>query len=98
MSVSEIAPVEERGEVWDGLQADFPAEVATHSQLQEFYFGPDRLLRRHDYRVDIAGGFSAVQYLDDIVEADGIRLPTKRRAYRADQLMVSIDLSDIHFH
>jgi hypothetical protein len=29
----------------------------------------------------------------------GIRLPTKRRAYRADteQLMVSIDLSDIHF-
>ena len=97
VSVSEIAPVEERGEVWDGLQADFPAEVATHSQLQEFYFGPDRLVRRHDYRVDVAGGFSAVQYLDDIVEADGIRLPTKRRAFRADQLMVSIDLSDIHF-
>ena len=105
VSVTPITPVEENGEVWDGLQADFPAEVATHSQLQEFYFGPDHLLRRHDYRVDVAGGFPAVQYVDDIVEADGIRLPTTRRAYRADaegrpildQLMVSIDVSDIHF-
>ena len=105
VSVSEIAPVEENGEVWPGLQADFPAEVATHSRLQEFYFGPDHLVRRHDYRVDVAGGFNAAQYVDDIVEADGIRLPTRRRAYRADaqgrpildQLMVSIDVSDIHF-
>jgi hypothetical protein len=40
-----------------------------------------------------------------MVQADGIMLPTKRRAYRcdadgrmvADELMVSIDLSDIHF-
>ncbi|HEV8627948.1 MAG TPA: hypothetical protein VG034_26225 [Acidimicrobiia bacterium] len=99
VSVSEIAPVQENGEEWAGLQADFPAEIATHSRLQEFYFGPDHLLRRHDYRVDVAGGFPAVQYVGDIVEADAIRLPTKRRAYHADteQLMVSIDLSDIHF-
>lgn len=105
VSVSEIAPVRENGEEWAGLQADFPAEIATHSRLQEFYFGPDHLLRRHDYRVDVAGGFSAAQYVDRIVEVDGIRLPTRRRAYRADTdgrpihdlLMVSIDLSDIRF-
>ena len=105
MSVSEIAPVREDGEEWAGLQADFPGEIATHSRLQEFYFGPDHLLRRHDYRVDVAGGFAAAQYVDGIVEAQGIRLPTRRRAYRADadgrpiadQLMVSIDLSDIRF-
>jgi hypothetical protein len=38
-----------------------------------------------------------------MVEADGIKLPSKRRAYRcdangeliADELMVSIDVSDI---
>ena len=98
-------PVRENGEEWAGLQADFPAEIATHSRLQEFYFGPDHLLRRHDYRVDVAGGFAAAQYVDRIVEVDGIRLPTRRRAYRADadgrpihdQLMVSIDLSDIRF-
>jgi len=61
------------------------------------------LLRRHDYRVDVAGGFSAIQYVYDVVEADGIKLPSRRRAYRcdadgrliADQLMVSIDISDV---
>jgi hypothetical protein len=63
------------------------------------------MLRRHDYRVDVAGSFPAVQYVYDIVEVDGIKLPTKRRAYRADanncalpdELMVAIDLSDIRF-
>ncbi len=104
VSVTDIEPVLENGEKWAGLRARFPSGIATHSTVQEFYFGDDHLLRRHDYRVDVAGGFPAVQYVDDIVEADGIRLPSKRRAYRAtpggrailDQLMVSIDLSAIH--
>ena len=47
-------------------------------------FGSDFLLRRHDYRVDVAGGFAAIQYVYDTVEADGITLPSKRRAYRCD--------------
>jgi hypothetical protein len=104
--VTEIDPVEDDGERWAGLQARFPAQIASHSTVQEFYFGPDHLLRRHDYRVDVAGGFAGVQYVHDMVEADGVRLPSTRRAYRADadgrvnleQPMVSIDLSDIHFH
>ena len=105
VSVREVAPVEHNGQTWVGLQAHFPPEIASHSTAQEFYFADDRLLRRHDYRVDVAGGFPAVQYVDDIVEADGIKMPSKRRAYRADvqgeaipdQLMVAIDLSDISF-
>jgi hypothetical protein len=105
VSVREIAPVEDDGETRVGLQAQFPPEIASHSSVQEFYFGDDYLLRRHDYRVEVAGGFSAVQFTYGIVEADGIKLPSKRRAYRADaegnalrdQLMVSIDLSDISF-
>jgi hypothetical protein len=83
----------------------FPPEIASHTSVQEFYFGDDYLLRRHDYRVEVAGGFPAVQYMYGLVEAEGIKLPSKRRAYRADaqgnairdQLMVSIDLSDICF-
>jgi hypothetical protein len=105
VSAREIAPVEDDGQTWAGLQATFPADIATHSTIQEFYFGDDRLLRRHDYRVEVAGAFPAVQYTYDIVEADGIKLPSKRRAYRADdqgnaiedQLMVAIDFSDISF-
>lgn len=67
-----------------GLRAAFPPQIASHSARQDFYFGPDRLLRRHDYHVDVAGGFAAAQYVYDYAEADGIVLPTKRRAYRRD--------------
>jgi hypothetical protein len=105
VSVRELAPIQDGGHTWFGLQASFPSEIASHSSVQEFYFGDDHLLRRHDYRVEVAGGFPAVQYVYDIVECNGIKLPTKRRAYRADahgaaihdQLMVSIDLTDISF-
>ena len=103
-TVNEIDPIEDHGERWYGLQAQFPDRFASHSRLQEFYFDSDFVLRRHDYRVDVAGGFAAIQYVYDVVEADGIRLPSKRRAYRCgadgrllpDELMVSIDISDVH--
>jgi hypothetical protein len=43
--------------------------------------GEDFLLRRHDYSVDVAGGFGAAQLTSDYVEVQGVRLPTKRRAH-----------------
>lgn len=81
----------------------FPPGFVSHSVEQEFYFGPDLLLARHDYRVDVAGGFAAIQYVSNLVDVDGIRVPTTRRAYRRgqdgtailDELMVSIDLDDV---
>ncbi|MFF3000790.1 hypothetical protein ACFVTC_40585 [Streptomyces sp. NPDC057950] len=104
-TVTDIEPWREGDEVWPGLRAAFPPRIASHSTHQDFYFGPDRLLRRHDYHVDVAGGFAAAQYVHNLAEADGIVLPTRRRAYRRDtdgrplleQVMVSIDLSDVHF-
>ncbi|MGV9602659.1 hypothetical protein ACWDR2_02760 [Streptomyces sp. NPDC003631] len=104
-TVTEIEPWREGDEIWRSLRATFPPEIASHSTEQDFYFGSDHLLRRHDYYVDVAGGFAATQYVHDFVEADGILLPTRRRAYRRDdddrplvhQVMVSIDLSDIRF-
>jgi hypothetical protein len=105
ISVRQLEPVEENGVELIGFQAQFGPDFASHSALQEFYFGPDLLLARHDYRVDIAGGFPAIQYVSELVETDGIRVPTKRRAYRCgedgnpipSELMVSIDLSDVRF-
>ncbi|MEU1541960.1 hypothetical protein ABZ461_28395 [Actinacidiphila glaucinigra] len=104
-TVTGIDPWQEGNEPWQGLRATFPPGIDSHSTHQDFYFGPDHLLRRHDYRVDVAGGIAAAQYVYDYVEADGITLPTKRRAYSLDatgqpvpdDVMVSIDLSDIHF-
>ncbi|MEU1618337.1 hypothetical protein ABZ479_13700 [Streptomyces sp. NPDC005722] len=104
-TVSGIEPWREGDELWRGLRAAFPPWIAGHSTHQDFYFGPDHLLRRHDYHVDVAGGFATAQYVYDTVEADGIVVPTRRRAYRRDagghplrdEVMVAIDLGDIHF-
>ena len=105
IGVRELPPVEVNGTELTGFQMQFGPGFESHSTLQEFYFGPDLLLARHDYRVDVAGGFPAVQYMSELVEADGILVPTKRRAYRCgedgrpnlSELMVSIDLSDVRF-
>ena len=101
-TVAEIAPWQEGNEHWRGLGVCFPDEIASHSKEQDFYFGDDFLLRRHDYQVDVAGGFAAAQYVHDMVEVEGLRFPTKRLAYVRgpnrkpirDLLLVSIDLSN----
>jgi hypothetical protein len=104
-TADEIDPVTDRGETWRGLRVHYPSNFASHSRVEEFYFDSNHLIRRHDYRVDVAGGFAAMHYTDDLVEFDGIKIPTKRRAYRCDsagqllpdELRVAIDLSDIQF-
>jgi hypothetical protein len=103
--VEEIEPWREGAEIWRVLRAFFPGSIETHSLVQEFYFGEDLMLRRHDYSVNIAGGFAAAQLTSEYVEADGIRLPTKRRAYTRgpdqrpipEMLMVFIDVSQVRF-
>ena len=63
------------------------------------------MLRRHDFNVNIAGGFAAAQLTPDYTVANGIRLPTERRAYTRgpdrrpilEMLMVSIDISNVSF-
>jgi hypothetical protein len=105
VEVEETEPWPESNETWRVLRAYFPAAIETHCLVQDFFFGEDLLLRRHDYQVNIAGGFSAAQLTSDYVVADGIRLPTKRRAYTRgpdrrpilDMLMVSIDVTDVSF-
>ena len=102
--VTEIEPWSEGAETWRGLRVRFPEGVAGHSVEQELYFGPDLLLRRHDYRFEIGGGVPVAQYVDDLVEANGFRFPSKRRAYVRspggkpihDLLLISIDISDYH--
>ena len=99
--VAEIDPWKEREELWRGLRVRFPDNIASHSAEQDFYFGPDCLLRRHDYRVEVAGGFGAAQYVHDIVDVEGLKFPSRRRAYLRgpdlqpvrDLLLVAIDLS-----
>jgi hypothetical protein len=103
--IEETEPSHQGPERWRVLRAYFPGSIETHSQIQDFFFGEDLKLRRHDYAVNIAGGFAAAQLVSDYVTVQGISLPTKRRAYTRgpdrrpilEMLMVSIDISEIRF-
>jgi hypothetical protein len=105
VTVEEIEPWQEGGERWRVLRARFPGSIETHSATQDFFFDESLMLRRHDYQVNIAGGFAAAQLTSEHVRRDGIALPTRRRAYtrgpdgrpNLDMLMVWIDLSDISY-
>ena len=70
--VEEVEPWREGAETWQVLRALFPGSIETHSLIQEFFFDADLRLRRHDYTVNIAGGFLAAQHTSDYIVADGI--------------------------
>ncbi len=101
----ELDPWVENGETWRRLKVTFPDEVATHTREQITYFGPDGLMRRHDYAVDILGGATAAQYIDDYRDIQGLMTPHRRRVYplgadnRAlpEPLLVSIDVRRARF-
>jgi hypothetical protein len=73
------------------------------SKTQTIYVGPDDLIRRLDYDVEIAGNTPGAHYVSDYTTVSGIRFPTKRRIYPRtpdghalpEPLVVSIDLHDI---
>ena len=103
--VAETELWQEGAETWHVLRAYFPGSIETHCGIQDFFFDEDLMLRRHDYSVNIAGGFPAAQLTSDYVIANGIYLPTKRRAYTRggdrrpvlEMLMVAIDISEVCF-
>ena len=99
----EIEPIDADGEKWRRLKVIFPDSVKSHTREQISCFGPDGLLRRHDYTVDILGGATGLNYASDYVDADGIMIACKRRVYAyeddyqivKDPVLVAIDMSKI---
>jgi hypothetical protein len=104
-ATEEISSIQVEAETWRRLKITFPDSVKSHSREQISCFGPDGLLRRHDYSVDILGGATGLNYASDYRNVDGIIIPTKRRiyAYEGDYqlvkepLLVSIDMGEISF-
>ena len=99
----EIDPWRENGETWRRLKITFPDNVASHTREQVSHFGPDGLLRRHDYDVDVLGGATGANYASGYRDFDGIKIATRRRVYgRAgngqkipDPVLVSIDIENV---
>jgi len=99
----EISPVHVDGETWRRLKVTFPDWVKSHSREQISCFGPDGLLRRHDYTVDILGGATGLNYASDYRNVGGIVIPATRRVYAyagdyepvMEPLLVAIDMGEI---
>ncbi len=102
-TTEEIPPIQVDGESWRRLRVTFPAHVKSHTKEQISCFGPDGLLRRHDYTVDILGGATGLNYASDYRDVDGIIIPAKRRVYAyegdyqllKEPLLVAIDMGEI---
>ena len=102
-ATEEIAPVEVDGETWRRLEVTFPEHIKSHTRQQISCFGPDGLLRRHDFTIDILGGATGLLYATDYRDVDGIIIPTTRRGYAwqgdyqriPEPLLVAIDMGEI---
>ena len=102
----EIPPWEEDNEEWRVLKATFPDTIARHTRRQVSYFGPDGLLRRHEYTVDVLGNAPGLNYASDYRATNGIMVPHKRRVFAYDSekrkvgepLLVAIDIHEIEFN
>ena len=101
--IEELEPWAEDGETWRRLRAVFPARIGTHNPDQVFYFGPDGLLRRHDYDLDLACNIAVADYTDEHQVFGGISFPTLRRAVGRepdgtcvpDPALVTIDIEHV---
>ena len=102
-TTEEIASIQVEGETWRRLKVTFPDYVKSHTREQISCFGPDGLLRRHDYTVDILGGATGLNYAANYRYVNGLIVPTKRRIYAwegdyqivKDPLLVGIDMDEI---
>jgi hypothetical protein len=102
-ATEEIDSIQVEDETWRRLKVIFPEEVKSHTREQIFCLGPDGLLRRHDYTVDILGGATGLNYASDYREIEGLMFPTRRRVYAyegdfqlvPEPLLVAVDISRI---
>lgn len=99
----EITPIEVDGETWRRLQVTFPDHIKSHTRQQTSCFGPDGLLRRHDFAIDVLGGAPGRLNATDYRDVDGIIFPATRRAYAwqgdhelvTERPVVAIDIGEI---
>jgi hypothetical protein len=99
----EIEPWDEHGEQRRRLKVTFPDSVATHCSEQVFHIDGKGLISRLDYSAMVTGGLPTAHYTSDYRDFDGIKIATRRRAYRrkpdgsamTEMVAVAIDIADI---
>jgi hypothetical protein len=86
------------------LEARFPPEIPTHSEIQEFHFDPDTgLLRQHNYTAEIISRLAtAAHVVDSHSLSNGVMYPSQRRVTprarggraRRGPLLIGIEVHD----
>jgi hypothetical protein len=75
----ELPPLSTLTGPWSRIRATFPADVPTHSRIQDFYFDTEHRLRRLDYTAEVVGRWArAAHVCEDYREFDGLLVPTRR--------------------
>ncbi len=78
LTFKDLGHTHKNGERWEKVGVTFPPEIATHSPEQIFYFGPDGLLRRHDYYVEIMSKLArGARYIPTTQVVEGVTLPSR---------------------
>ena len=103
ITTEELTPIEENGERRRRLKVTFSPTVATHGPEQIFYIDDSGLIARLDYSAEVTRSGPAVHYTSGYREFDGIKFPTRRRAFlkSADgsaitsAAAVAIDISNV---
>ncbi len=64
---------------WSRIRATFPADLPTHSRVQDFCFDREHRLRRLDYTAEVVGRWArAAHACEELREFDGLLVPTRR--------------------
>lgn len=105
IEAEEIDPWSHDDETHRRLKVTFPESIATHGTEQVFHISRDNLISRVDYSAVVTGGVPTAHIMTDYRDFDGIRIATRRRAYRRNPdgtadpslVAVAIDIADLRF-
>ena len=82
-----------------GIDVVFPPDVPTHSRRQQFHFGGDGRIVRHDYVADVVGRWAAAShYWEDYGRFGGLLIARRRRViFRLGRYPVPFRVLDARF-
>lgn len=103
IKAEEIEPRSNGGAMHRRLKVIFPDSIATHGPEQVFHVGEDNLISRVDYSAVVVGNLPTAHIMTDYRDFDGIKIATRRRAYRRNPdgsadpslVAVAIDIADL---
>jgi hypothetical protein len=83
----------------EGIDVLFPHTIHTHSRRQQFYFGDDGRIVRHDYVAEVVGGWAHGAHFWEDYDASGqLSIARRRRVvFRAGRYLTPFRALEVQF-